>query len=75
MSLPKLLGLLSLLLFGIIGVMALFKEPAATIPSVPAQVPLEVELDQEIQTVMPAVSPAPATRLRRKGCRSDDRTS
>ena len=47
--------------------MALFKEPAATISPVPAQVPLEVELDQQIQTVMPAVSPAPATAIAEKG--------
>lgn len=57
MSLPKLLAVVALLLFAIIGVLALFKEPAASIPSVPVQVPLEVELDQEIQTVVPAVIP------------------
>ena len=72
MSLSKLLGLLSLLLFGIIGVMALFKEPVATISPVPAQVPLEVELDQQIQTVMPAVSPAPATAIAERASGSDD---
>ena len=60
MSLPKVLALVSLLLFAIIGVVALFKEPASSIPAVPAQVPLEVELDQQIQTVMPAVSPVPS---------------
>lgn len=54
MSLPKLLALSSLLLFGIIGAIALFKGPAVSVPSAPVQVPLEVVLDQEIQTVMPA---------------------
>lgn len=58
MSLPKLLALVSLLLFGMIGVIALFKKDTAP-ASVPSsiQLPLEIELDQEIQTVMPAVTP------------------
>lgn len=58
MSLPKLLALVSLLLFGIIGIVALFKrEPTVPVVSAPVQISLEVELDQEIQTVMPAVIP------------------
>ncbi len=58
MSLPKLLGLVSLVLFGMIGIIALFKKPAnsATPPSVTVQAPLEVQLDEEIQTVMPAIA-------------------
>ena len=56
MSLSKLLALTSLILFGIIGIIALLKEPANPSPIVSVPVPLEVELDQEIQTVMPAAS-------------------
>lgn len=61
MSLPKLLALVSLLLFGIIGLVALFKErsPPLTVTT-SLHVPLEVELDQEIQTITPSVaSPKP----------------
>lgn len=58
MSLPKLLAIVSLLLFGIIGIVAFFKrEPVVSIASAPLQVPLEVDLDQEIQAIMPAVAP------------------
>lgn len=57
MNLPKLLAIVSLLLFAIIGIAALFKKGSvAPITSVPVQVPLEIELDQEIQTVMPAMT-------------------
>lgn len=59
MSLPKLLGLLSLVLFGIIGIVAFFKEPASPSSVISIQAPVEVELDQEIQAVAPA--PAPPT--------------
>lgn len=57
MNLPKLLALVSLLLFGLIGIIALFKRDS-TVPvaTAPVQVPLEIELDQEIQTVMPAAA-------------------
>jgi hypothetical protein len=55
MSLPKLLALVSLLLFGMIGIVAFFKkESVASDASVAVQVPLEIELDREIQTVAPA---------------------
>jgi hypothetical protein len=55
MNLPKLLALVSLLLFGMIGILALFKkEPAIPLASSPVNIPLEVKLDQGIQTVMPA---------------------
>jgi hypothetical protein len=56
MSFPQLLAIVSLLLFGTIGIVALFKrEPTTPIASAPMQVPLEVELDQNIQTIMPAI--------------------
>lgn len=59
MSLPKLLALVTLLLFGIIGTMALFKKGSTpSHDSTPVQVPFEVELDQDIQMV----TPAPAQR-------------
>lgn len=54
MNLPKLLGLLTLLLFGIIGLVAIFKKPATSSSLPPTQVPLEIALDQEVQTVRPA---------------------
>lgn len=55
MTLPKVLGLLSLVLFTLIGIIALFKRPQATMPlSMPIQVPLEIDLDEQIQTVTPA---------------------
>lgn len=58
MNLPKLLGLVSLLLFGMIGMVALFKrESKDPVISPPIQIPLEIELDQEIQVIMPAVTP------------------
>lgn len=58
MNLPKLLAFVSLLLFGIIGVVAFVKKEAAVPPvSAPVQIPLEIELDQEIQTVVPAAIP------------------
>ncbi len=61
MTLPKLLALLSLCLFGLIGVLALFKERSAAPPSMQLiQIPLEVDLDKEIQTVVPAFAPHPA---------------
>jgi hypothetical protein len=61
MTLPKLLALLSLCLFGLIGVLAFLKEHAASPPSMQLiQIPLEIELDKEIQTVMPALAPYPA---------------
>lgn len=55
MSLPKLLGIVSLLLFGIIGILAILKKPNSqenTTLSTPQ--PLEIELDQNIQIVEPA---------------------
>lgn len=70
MTLPKLLTLLSVLLFGLIGVVALFKEPAPTAASPPARVPLEIELDQQIQTFMPALASATIVVSVEKGQKS-----
>ncbi len=69
MSLPKLVAIVSLLLFGIIGIVAFFKrEPATSIASAFPQVPIEVELDQEIQAVMPAATaPHPFVALSERG--------
>jgi hypothetical protein len=72
MSLPKLLGLISLALFGIIGIIALFKTPKTSVSTVPARVPLEVALDQEVQTVMPALASVGATLPVEKGIISRD---
>jgi hypothetical protein len=56
MTLPKLLAFFSLVLFGIIGTIALFKEkPPSHSFSLSVQGPLEIELDQEIQTLAPAL--------------------
>jgi hypothetical protein len=64
MSLPKLLALLSCVLFGIIGAIAFFKESPATTPVLAVPVPLEIE-PEKIETVMPA--PANATVSSEKG--------
>ena len=70
MTLPKLLTLFSVLLFGLIGVVALFKEPAPTVASPHARVPLEIELDQQIQTFMPALASATIVVSVEKGQKS-----
>ncbi len=60
MTLPKLLALVSLILFGAIGIAAIFK--SKSVPPVvvtTSQIPLEVELDQEIQLIAPALAVAP----------------
>lgn len=57
MTLPKILTILSLVLFFIIGIAALFKEkPSHTSISkeIISVAPLEIELDQEIQVLSPA---------------------
>jgi hypothetical protein len=60
MTLPKLLALFSLVLFGIIGAIALFKEKSPPLSSsLSVQGPLEIELDQEIQTLVPALALPP----------------
>ena len=64
MSLPKLLGITALLLFGVIGFVAFFK--TENTPKVHEEVPLasgplEVELDQEIHIVNSSPTPLPQT--------------
>lgn len=57
MTLPKLLAILAVVLFGIIGIAALFKgkpEDSAPKESLAVQVPYEVELDTEIQVIEPS---------------------
>lgn len=54
MSLPKALTLLSLLLFGVIGAVALFNEHKRSPSSNPMNTPVEIELDHDIQVVLPA---------------------
>lgn len=57
MTLPKVLAVLSIILFTTIGIAALFKErsPKSVAQQASLQPPLEIELDQTIQTVIPAV--------------------
>lgn len=61
MTLPKLLALLVIVLFGAIGIAALFKT-GHEVQKLPypntSQAPLEVELDKEIQSVVPALNPS-----------------
>src|ERR1700753_1196530 len=56
MTLPKLLAILCILLFGIIGIMAFFKKEASPArSSIPIQELLELEIDQHIQVVSPSL--------------------
>ena len=61
MSFPKLLGIIAVLLFGIIGIAVLFKGDKNTSIAVEstAGAPLEIELDQELRMV---ASPEPASQ-------------
>lgn len=61
MSFPKLLGIIAVLLFGIIGIAVLFKGDKNTSIAVDSTVgaPLEIELDQELRMVS---SPEPASQ-------------
>jgi hypothetical protein len=58
MTLPKLLAALSITLFSLIGIIALFKGTPNpdTEETLLAQAPLEVELDENIQTVAPTAA-------------------
>lgn len=57
MSLPKLLAVVSLLLFGMIGIIALFKKGTASDNAVVSyEMPLEIALDDDVQAVMPAAT-------------------
>lgn len=64
MSFPKLLAILAILLFGAIGIAALFKEgkeaPEAEVTKAQAT-PLEVELDREVRVTAPATPVVTAT--------------
>lgn len=62
MTFPKLLGIVAIFLFGVIGIVALLKKTPAEITVDQQSVPLEVELDKEIQTVMPALAPPPPSQ-------------
>lgn len=60
MSLPKLFAVITLLLFGMIGVVALFKKGTDSTPVVPyIPVPLEIAFDEQVQTIVPAAHPHP----------------
>ena len=64
MTLPKLLALVSIILFGAIGIAAIFKsKPAPSAIASLTEDPLEVELDNEIQSVVPALAASPGTTL------------
>lgn len=56
MTLPKLLAIVSIALFGIIGVIALVKKGIGDSETAPStiQMPLEIEIGEEVQAVMPA---------------------
>lgn len=58
MTLPKILAILALVLFGSIGVAAFMKNRNNSINfvSAPVQTPLEIELDQELQEISPAIT-------------------
>lgn len=67
-SLPKLLAVIAIILFGTIGVAALFKggkerplTEATTAPASPLE--MEVELDRDVRTVAPAAKPTPAPKI------------
>ncbi|MDP1880930.1 MAG: L,D-transpeptidase [Parachlamydiaceae bacterium] len=52
MTLPKMIAIFSILLFGLIGVSALFKNNSTeTIVQAPVETALEIELDHQIQTL------------------------
>jgi hypothetical protein len=56
MTLPKLLALTAIILFGAIGIAAIFKKPTPQISTnVSSHLPIEVDLDQEIQIISPAL--------------------
>lgn len=64
MTLPKFLAVLSIVLFLVVGTIAVFKSsptPTSHEPMI-VQAPLEVELDQQIQEITPASNAAPVPR-------------
>ncbi len=55
MNLPKIFALVSLLLFGTIGILALFKkEPKAAPAPISSQFPLEIECEQDLRIITPS---------------------
>lgn len=63
MTLPKMLAIVATLLFGLIGIIALFKnspDSPASSEFTPTLAPLEIELDKEIQVITPAVPVTPS---------------
>ena len=64
MTLPKLLAVVSILLFGVIGIAAVLKKQAASSSDSLRSTPLEVELDGEVEALAPAIakSDRPLTR-------------
>lgn len=59
MTLPKFLAILSIILFLVVGTVAVFKGSSSSSvpePVVVVQAPLEVDLDQEIQEITPAIA-------------------
>ncbi len=63
MTFPKLLAIMACVLFGIIGIAAMFKNSKESPPQIDIahSVPLEIELDQEIRTVASAPKETPPT--------------
>lgn len=61
-SLPRLLAFLTIGLFSLIGIIALFKEPAPKVDPTPSgQTPLVIELDQQPPIITPALAPPTPT--------------
>lgn len=56
MTISKLLGLVTLVLFSLIGLIALLKKPAQKLAVEQPQIPIEIELEKEIQNVVPALA-------------------
>ena len=58
MNLPKLLGCVALILFGLIGVAAFLKKPTSNLSSESlVQVPIEIVIEEKTQSYTPAPSP------------------
>ncbi|CAF23889.1 L,D-transpeptidase [Candidatus Protochlamydia amoebophila] len=63
MTLPKLLAFLCIILFGAIGIAAIFKSSSTPVSTRPSnQIPLEIDLDQNIQVITPALAVAQQSR-------------
>lgn len=63
MNLPKLLILVSILLFGLIGLLAIFKkEPSPPAGAVASQAPIEIDIPQENLILSPVLASEPVKR-------------